>query len=204
MATTEELANYYRDLLILQWKGKTKARDTIVALATLVLVDQLPQQVQDAFNLDTAEGVQLDVIGKIVGATRYGRNFSGPVTLSDDDFRDFITLCVALNTLESNLSAVRAILTEFFPDIIVVFDHLGMRINYFFDSSASGTELAQFFVMSGRLPRPLGVQLGAIVYAPTHLGYFGYARNLSGAYNSTGFSRNTGFVGKQLRNGDFL
>ncbi len=204
MATTDTIANYYRDLLILQYRGKTKARDTIFALAKLAIVDQLPLSVQDAFNIDTAVGVQLDVVGKIIGASRYGRDFSGPATLDDTQFRAYILICVAQNVMGSSLEDVQLFLGAFFPGIILVFDHQDMRINYFFDSDAPSAELAEFFVMANRLPRPIGVQMGATVYVPDHTIYFGFARNLTGAYNSTGFSRNTGLRGKQLRNGDFL
>lgn len=202
MATTDTIAAYYRDLLILQYKGKTKARDTIFALAKLAIVDQLPLQVQDAFDIDTAIGVQLDVVGKIVGCSRFGRDFSGPVTLSDTDFRAFILICVAQNKMGSSLANVREFLEAFFPNVILVFDHQTMRINYWYDTTPS-TLLAEFFIMAGRLPRPIGVAM-SVVITPDHTGYFGFARNLTGAYNSTGFSSNSGFVGKQLRNGDFL
>lgn len=202
--TTDAIVQYYQDLLILQYRGKTKARATIDALVRMVVADQLPRSMQNAFDLETAEGVQLDVIGKIVGATRYGYDFSGPVTLADEDFRQFIKIAIVQNSSGSSLFDVQALLSAYFPGIIFVFDHLGMRINYFFDSDAISTQLAEFFVMSGRLPKPIGVQLGAIVFLPSIDDYFGYTRNTHAAYNTSGFSRNTGFVGTQLRNGDFL
>lgn len=204
MATTDTIANYYRDLLILQYRGKDKARATVHALAKLAIVDQLPLAVQDAFDLETAIGVQLDVVGKIVGATRYGRDFDGPVTLTDDQFRDYLLICIAQNKMGSSLNDVNEFLLAFFPGILYVFDHLTMRINYFFNSAAADTLLAEFFIEANRLPCPIGVQMGAIVYLPDYEGYFGYARNTHGALTSTGYSRNTGFIGKQLRNGDFL
>jgi hypothetical protein len=204
MATTQSIIDYYKDLLILQYKGKPKSRATIDALVKMAVCDQLPKAIQDAFNLETAEGVQLDVVGTIVGATRYGFDFSGPVTLDDEDFREFIRLCIVQNSLGSSLKDVQDLLAAYFPGIIYVFDHLGMRINYYFDSDAISSQLAEFFVMSGRLPKPIGVQLGAIVYLPSIDDYFGYTRNDHAAFNTSGFSRNTGFVGKQLRNGDFL
>lgn len=204
MATTDQVVQYYQGLLILQYQGKPKALATIAALVSMVIADQVYRAVQDAFSLDTAEGVQLDAIGNIVGASRYGHDFSGPVTLDDDDFRQFLRIAIIQNTAQSSLGAVQALLTTYFNTIILVFDHLGMRINYYFNSSALSPQLAEFFVMSGRLPKPIGVQLGAIVYTASPAGYFGYARNNKPAFQATGFSRNTGFVGKQLRNGDFL
>ncbi len=204
MATTESIIEYYKDLLIVQYRSKPKARATIDALVKMVVCDQLPVAVQDAFGVGTAEGVQLDVIGNIVGASRYGFDFSGPVTLDDADFRQFIQIAIAQNTAGSSLYDVQTILATFFPGIIFVFDHLGMRINYWFDSDAISTQLAEFFIQSGRLPKPIGVQLGAIIFLPSIDDYFGFTRNAHAAYNTSGFSRNTGFIGKQFRNGDFL
>ncbi len=204
MATTQSIIDYYKNLIIMQFKGLPKARATIDALVAMAVCDQLPTVVQDAFDLETAVGVQLDAIGQIVGATRYGFDFSGPVTLTDDDFRLFLRVCIVENALGSSLKDVQDLLAAYFPGIIYVFDHLDMRISYYFDSDAINAQLAEFFVMSARLPRPLGVQMGEIVYLPTIDDYFGYTRNDHAAFNTSGYSRNTGFIGKQLRNGDFI
>lgn len=204
MATTQSIIDYYKNLLILQYHGKAKARATIDQLVKMVVADQLPTQVQDAFGLDSAEGVQLDVIGTIVGASRTGFDFSGPVTLSDDDYRQLIRIAIVQNSSGSSLYDVQALLAAYFPGIIYVFDHLGMRINYFVDSDAITPQLAEFFIMQGRLPRPIGVQMGVVVYIPTIDDFFGYTRNTHAAFNTSGYSRNTGFVGQQLRNEDFL
>lgn len=202
--TDQDLIDYYKDLLILQYRGKEKALATVDALVKMAIANQLADAVQSAFTIDSAVGVQLDVVGKIVGATRYGHDFSGPVTLDDEDFRQFISLCVVQNSIGSSLKDVQELLAAYFPGTMFVFDHLSMRINYFIDSDAIDPTLAEFFIMSGRLPKPIGVQLGSVVYIPTIDDFFGFTRNGHPAYNTTGFSRNTGFVGQQLRNGDFL
>jgi hypothetical protein len=68
--TTEELKEYYADLLIAQYRNKIKARATIGMLAQELSGDVLFLQIRDAFNLETAVGNQLDIIGKIVGVER--------------------------------------------------------------------------------------------------------------------------------------
>lgn len=68
--TTEELADYYAALLILQYAGRTRARGTIRALALVAVSDQVIQQVIDGFDLETAIGAQLDVLGAYRGANR--------------------------------------------------------------------------------------------------------------------------------------
>lgn len=202
--TNQQVIDYYVDLLILQYRGLTKARATVDQLVKMAVADQIYTEVQDAFNLDAAEGLQLDVLGTIVGASRYGYDFSGNVTLGDDDYRQLIRIAIVQNSLGSSLSDVQTLLDTYFEGIIFVFDHLGMRINYFVDSDAISPTLAEFFIMQGRLPKPIGVQLGSIIYIPSIDDFFGFTRNDHDAYNTSGFSRNTGFIGTQLRNGDFL
>jgi hypothetical protein len=90
--TTEEIIEYYTQLLIIQYATKGKAVATIRALVDPVVMDQLPSLVQAAYGLDSAVGVQLNVLGKYAGVSRNGYNFDGPVTLSDDDYRTIIKL----------------------------------------------------------------------------------------------------------------
>ncbi len=76
MTTTQELLDFYSNLLIIQYTGKPKATATIEAFVGQVIADQIVQQVEDGFNLDTAIGAQLDALGTYRGAPRsiYGLN----------------------------------------------------------------------------------------------------------------------------------
>ena len=69
--TTEELKQYYTDLLIIQYKRMPNSRATIALLAGEAIADQVILHTRDAFNLDTAVGPQLDFLGALVGQTRY-------------------------------------------------------------------------------------------------------------------------------------
>lgn len=70
MTTTQELLDFYSNLLIIQYTGKPKATATIQAFAGQVVADQIVQQVEDGFNLDTAIGLQLDALATYRGAPR--------------------------------------------------------------------------------------------------------------------------------------
>ncbi len=148
----------------LQDRGKAKARATIKAFVDPLLMNQLPLAVQDAFNLETAVGVQLDVVGKYQGVTRYGYDFAGAVTLSDDDFRQLIKIAIVQNASNGSLSSIQELLALFFPGTIYIFDYKDMRISYFIDSDATSEQLAQFYIKQGRLPKPMGVGLGLVLY----------------------------------------
>lgn len=70
------LQDYYTNLLIIQYKTKAKARTTIQTLIKeLIPINKstgnlLFSDIRDAFNVATATGVNLDIIGKYVGCSR--------------------------------------------------------------------------------------------------------------------------------------
>lgn len=67
----EELLKYYPNLLIIQYNHAIKARATIEAYVKLLWANQILRQIRDSFDVDTAVGEQLDVIGLWVGVDRY-------------------------------------------------------------------------------------------------------------------------------------
>lgn len=170
--TTEDIITYYAKLLILQYVGKPKAYATIKALVRMVVMDQLPVDVQDAFSIDTAVGDQLDILGKYVGADRSGNGFTAPITLDDDDYRAFIRICIVSNNNGSSLYDIQTLIHQQFGDEILVFDYANMHMNYFINYSVGSQDLIQMFITEGKLPKPMGVRL-AIIYAPG-IEFFGF------------------------------
>lgn len=61
---------YYTDLLLYQYNDKTRARGTIDLLAGAAVCDLVALQIQDAFDIETAEGPQLDILGEYIGFNR--------------------------------------------------------------------------------------------------------------------------------------
>lgn len=70
MAAIDEVKEYYADLLILQYRNKPKARETIKLGVDIYTGDGLLLQLADCLNIDIAVGAQLDIIGKILGCPR--------------------------------------------------------------------------------------------------------------------------------------
>lgn len=68
--TVEEIVQYYSDLLIIQYNDKPKAKATIETLVNSLIADNVMIDVKNAFDIDTAVGVQLDVLGKYIGMDR--------------------------------------------------------------------------------------------------------------------------------------
>lgn len=190
MSTTQELIDYYANLLILQYLGKPKAYATIQNLVTPVIMDQLPSQVENAFNLsgdDVAVGVQLDVIGKYAGVVRTGYGFLGqPISLDDDDFLSLIKLAITRNNADASLATIQSLLATFFPPGgILVFDYQNMQMSYMISSMVGSQELIQLFITEGLLPRPLGVSIPLIIYAPVINTFFGFRTYELPAVNSS-------------------
>ncbi len=79
----ENVIDYYVNLLIIQYNNKQRARATIDLHIRTLLDDNIVCKVQDGFNLDTAVGVQLDILGTYIGVDRF---FSGAVPLIGDFF----------------------------------------------------------------------------------------------------------------------
>lgn len=66
----EHLEKYYANLLIVQYNGKPKATATIKLLVKLIFTNMILMQIRDGFDWTTAQGMQLDIIGKWVGVSR--------------------------------------------------------------------------------------------------------------------------------------
>ena len=73
------VTEYYADLLIQQYRDKPKARGMIKALVRQALGDNILLDIANAYTVDGAEGKQMDVVAKYVGAPR-----TVPVAVIDD------------------------------------------------------------------------------------------------------------------------
>lgn len=77
--TVQELIDYYVNLLIIQYHDLPKAQATIAALVNILIANGIFLDIQNAYDIDTAVGVQLDVIGKYAGVDRFykGQDLQG-------------------------------------------------------------------------------------------------------------------------------
>lgn len=67
----ETLEKYYANLLIVQYNGQPKAVATIKLFVGLLFVNLIFLQIRDAFDVDSAFGMQRDIIGKWIGVDRF-------------------------------------------------------------------------------------------------------------------------------------
>lgn len=76
--TVRELVEYTCNLLIIQYNNRPKAQATIKAFTDAILANGIIWDVMNGYNVDTAVGKQLDIIGKYVGIDRFF-NVTDPV-----------------------------------------------------------------------------------------------------------------------------
>lgn len=69
--SVSDMIDYYVNLLIIQYHNKPKAQATIRLLADTILSQGIIWDVMNGYNVDTAIGKQLDIIGKYVGIDRF-------------------------------------------------------------------------------------------------------------------------------------
>lgn len=77
--TVQEIIDYYTNLLIIQYHNQPKARAEIALYIKELLANGILFDIQEGFNIDTAVGVQLDIVGKYVDLDRFyqGQNLNG-------------------------------------------------------------------------------------------------------------------------------
>jgi hypothetical protein len=140
------------------------------------------------WNLDTAQGVGLDIWGRIVGVTRVlqistssyfgfeeaqlgsesfnnapfytGQQTTNNYTLSDNSFRTLIIAKALSNICDGSIPAINLILLYLFPNRgnCYVSDNLNMTMTYTFDFLLTPVEVA-IVQQSGVLPNPTGVSV---------------------------------------------
>lgn len=198
--TTQELIDYYSGLLIRQYLGLPKATQNIEAIVGPLLVPQghdiltdnegnaitdnegnvlfdnaiepiIPLAIAQAFDIDTAIGNQLLIIGKYVGVNNVGQDFSGFVNLTDDQLRQLIKIVAVRNILKGSTLAINNFIFEFFSGTLEVFDDLSMHMTYYYSQPNGGNIVAEVFIKLGILPKPLGVGMTLINFG---FDYFGF------------------------------
>lgn len=172
--TTEEIVNYYVNLLILQYIKLPKAAATIYANVLPIIMDQLPDAVLNAFNVDTAVGQQLDWIGKYVGVTRLNYTPTAQVSLDDDDYRTLIKMIIIKNNSGSSLGTIQSLLQANFGNQVIVTDNQAMSLSYTLLNTLGSASLLAVLVYNDYLPRPMAVETSVVIVPVFEFPLFGF------------------------------
>jgi hypothetical protein len=159
----------------------------------------LPLAVANAFNMLTSYGAvaigkQLTPLGKYAGVTRTGTLSTGSVTLGDSDFLALIQFAALRNSAGSDLSSIQTLLHNFFPNQVLVFDYSNMQMSYLISSAVGSQNLAKLLIAQNLLFRPMGVSLGATIYAAVVTTFFGFRTYSVVTVNNTPFNTYGSYV----------
>ena len=175
--------SYYSNLLIMQYHSKPKAKATIEESVAL-LPDDIILDVINGFDIETAVGKQLDVLGEYVGVDRYYLVDNQAELLSDEDYRILIKLKAISNTSDLSHKSLEEALYDFFGNTVRMDSSGGMEMTYFVPRNK--TPIIQAAIQKEVLPRPMGVRCSYIIeYDKKFFGFCTYD-NLFAVYK-TGF-----------------
>lgn len=201
---TQDILNYYADLLILQYKTQPKARETIKALVTEVYSNGLLLDLIDAFNIDTAVGKQLDILGKYIGLNRTVKDFiqsTQTIVLTDEQYRTLLKLKLVENVNFSSTAQIKQLLYDVFPNDIRLYDNRDMTFEYWL--STQFQDLIGVILAEELLPLPMGIGYKVLIIDDDILDFYGYYSANGLNNNLNGFSTcEGGFRGRFLRTDD--
>lgn len=129
-------------------------------------VENLPIQINEAFDVDIAKGPQLDTLGRIVGVNRMlsFQPENGSPLLNDDDYRLCIKAKIIRNQWKGNALELYEAWMNLFPKTAVfeIQDLQDMSFNIVV--SGDFTPLQQEIITHGYiLPKPEGVRINQLI-----------------------------------------
>lgn len=135
--------------------------------STVSIIDDavlVSSEIPNAFDIDNAVGMQLDVLGEIVGR---GRELAfqpseGEPVLDDTNYRIALKAKIAQNQWDGTIPAIYEIWGNLFPDIgLSVVDNQDMTMSALIDGQMD--QVITEMVASGYIiPKPAGVRLTII------------------------------------------
>lgn len=152
---------YYLNLFSSEYRNSPKLN--ALAYALLKKYDDISLcqvQMDMAFDVDIAVGVQLDAVGLIVGVTRnlpFQPTGGLSPTLNDADFRIYVKAKAAQNTWDGTIDSLQTIWQMLFPGgIITIGDNQNMTATIFL--TGTFTPIMEQIIENGLIvPRPEGV-----------------------------------------------
>lgn len=162
--------DYYLNLVTSQYRNSPKFLAWLrFLLQKLQDISQCQIQMSQAFDVDNAQGVQLDVLGSIVGASRtVGFQPSGGVSpvLNDATYRLLIKAVAAQNTWDGTIDGLQSVWENLFPEgTITIGDNQNMTATIFL--TGTFTSIQKDLIVNGYIvPRPQAVRYQYVFNLP--------------------------------------
>lgn len=153
--------DYYKDLLISQYRVKEKAANTILAIAEQFTLSEIPKQMEIAFDLRMSWGKTLDAIASQFGLEREFVFEGKTRAITDRQLRHAIRIKIVKIFLGDSAKNIRDGLSFYFGDRIQLIDLENMSIEYTIRETVDGTDVFfRYLIANDLLPRPTGVRFG--------------------------------------------
>ena len=149
-----EVVKFYSNLLTAQY-DKPKAKAHLENFLKTASITGVLQDLQTAFDIDTAIGKQLDIVASTKGIDR---TYSGGL-LTDTEFRLILYFQIAKNKSNNSLYEINELMFNFFNGNVKVFSDK-MEIHYIIPLDISNILVKA--IEKKALPRPIGNVLNVI------------------------------------------
>jgi Protein of unknown function (DUF2612) len=159
---------YYMNLLTSEYRNSPKLNALLTALLQKLMdVTMVQVQLDMAFDLDDAVGVQLDILGLIVGVSRQMRQevvSAGQIytTFPDSQYRVLLKVQIAQNVWDGTLPGVYNVWNTTLGSLgygMILQDHQDMSIDYIFTNPPTDPILNAILTQGYFDLRPAGVKL---------------------------------------------
>lgn len=201
----------YSDLIILQYRKKSKAKATIDAIMREVdLVLENIEDLGEQWDIDKARNYSLDIIGRRVGVSRtlpsfvskgyfgylttvdakpwgegvwyrYGESAGEALSLNDEDYRFLIKAKILKNFQNGTLDYIVDALQRLMSEYANAQDNLDMSVEIFLPIQSLNSLQRYMIERMDILPRPMGVQYKFTNVSGKEFGFNGF-------FNSYGFN----------------
>lgn len=203
------LNKYYTNLLIKQYHDKPKAKATIELLIknSLLLYTNILNKFIDSFNINTAIGKQLDIIGSIAGVDRTYNGIEGILgSMNDETYRILIKMKLINNYSMNSIKSIVDGVYNFLNDKLVFINNTDMTISYIIFEEQENSDIIKIITKNKNiLPAPAGVHVNYVIRISNNK-IFSFLRNkISPQEFVVGFSINDNlFQGTFLNNNNII
>jgi hypothetical protein len=157
-----KVSDYWK-LITSEHKTRSKFKEYVEAIQTPIVESlNFYQNLNEAFNLESAEGKQLDIIGELVGTCRELPT-TNPIIgerLSDYYFRLVIKSKIAMNRWDGTREQLKLLMTQIFPGALCeVIDFQDMSMWLVVISPEIDHVILELFKEGFLTPRPAAVKI---------------------------------------------
>jgi hypothetical protein len=179
--------SYYENLITSEYRLQPHFMAWVDAgIDALNDMQNTAENIIQAFHIDSAIGVQLDVLGVILGCSRiinFEPSDGSSQTLDDDSYRLLLKAKIVQNQWDGKITSLYTMWADLFPDTeLLLIDNQDMSMNVLIIGNFSALE--KDFISHGYIiPKPEGVRINFATISTAIFSY-GYDNDVMAGYGS--------------------